>query len=102
MLSALSETVANSTRTTWRPNPVFCSVATHSPDIDRMLSAAREEPSPRQRMFWPTRDAALLRFLATTGARAEEACGVTIGELDRYGYSQHTAWAPRYIPVRDL
>lgn len=52
-------------------------------DIERMLSAAMEEPSSRQRMFWPTRDAALLRFLATTGARAEEACGVTIGELDR-------------------
>ena len=52
-------------------------------DIQRMLSAAMEEPSSRQRMFWPTRDAALLRFLATTGARAEEACGVTIGDLDR-------------------
>ena len=52
-------------------------------DIERMLSAALEEPNSRQRMFWPTRDAALLRFLSTTGARAEEACGVTIGELDR-------------------
>ncbi len=48
-----------------------------------MLSAAGEKPNSRQRMFWPSRDAALLRFLATTGARAEEACGVTIGELDR-------------------
>ncbi|HVL05854.1 MAG TPA: tyrosine-type recombinase/integrase [Acidimicrobiales bacterium] len=52
-------------------------------DLERMLSAAQEASSSRQRMFWPTRDAALLRFLATTGARAEEACGVTIGELDR-------------------
>ena len=48
-----------------------------------MLAAAKEAPSSRQRMYWPTRDAALLRFLATTGARAEEACGVNIGELDR-------------------
>lgn len=52
-------------------------------DVERMLSAAKEAPSSRQRMYWPTRDAALLRFLTTTGARAEEACGVTIGELDR-------------------
>ena len=52
-------------------------------DVERMLSAANDEPGTRQRMFWPTRDAALLRFLATTGARAEEACGVLIGELDR-------------------
>ena len=52
-------------------------------EIERMLSAAMEEPGARPRMFWPTRDAALLRFLATTGARAEEACGVTISELDR-------------------
>ena len=34
-------------------------------------------------MFWPARDVALMRFLVGTGARAEEACGVTIGELDR-------------------
>jgi site-specific recombinase XerD len=52
-------------------------------DVERILAAAAEGPSGRQRMFWPTRDVALLRFLATTGARAEEACGVTIGELDR-------------------
>ena len=52
-------------------------------DVERILSAANEDPSGRQRMFWSTRDVALLRFLATTGARAEEACGVTIGELDR-------------------
>ena len=48
--------------------------------VDRQLATA---PKSRQRMYWPTRDAALLRFLSTTGARAEEACGVTIGELDR-------------------
>ena len=52
-------------------------------DVERMLAAAAEEPRQRQRMFWPTRDVALLRFLATTGARAEETCGVTIAELDR-------------------
>ncbi len=52
-------------------------------DVERMLAAAAEEPRARQRMFWPTRDVALLRFLATTGARAEEACGVSIAELDR-------------------
>jgi site-specific recombinase XerD len=34
-------------------------------------------------MFWPARDVALTRFLVGTGARAEEACGVTIGEVDR-------------------
>ncbi len=52
-------------------------------DVERMLAAAAQAPRPRQRLFWPTRDAALLRFLATTGARAEEACGVSIAELDR-------------------
>ena len=45
--------------------------------------AARTEPRGRQRMFWPARDVALVRFLVSTGARAEEACGVTIGEVDR-------------------
>lgn len=34
-------------------------------------------------MYWPARDVALMRFLASTGARAEETCAVTIGELDR-------------------
>lgn len=52
-------------------------------DVERMLSAAKEDPSSRQRMFWPARDTALVLFLATTGARAEEVCGVAVGELDR-------------------
>ena len=29
-------------------------------------------PPERQRMFWPTPDVGLVRFLATTGARAED------------------------------
>jgi integrase len=52
-------------------------------DLERILSAAKEVRIGRQRMLWPTRDVALVRFLATTGARAEETCAVTIGELDR-------------------
>ena len=52
-------------------------------DLERILSAAQEGATGRQRMFWPARDLALVRFLATTGARAEETCAVTIGELDR-------------------
>ena len=52
-------------------------------DVERLLAAARAEPIGRQRMFWPARDVALMRFLVGTGARAEEACGVTIGEVDR-------------------
>lgn len=63
--------------------PVRRPKAPDTEDVERMLAAAKEAPSSRQRMYWPTRDTALLRFLATTGARAEEACGVTIGELDR-------------------
>jgi site-specific recombinase XerD len=34
-------------------------------------------------MWWPARDIAVLRFLATTGSRAEEVCEVTIAEIDR-------------------
>ena len=52
-------------------------------DVERILAAAGDEPRGRQRMFWPARDVALMRFLVGTGARAEEACGVTIGKLDR-------------------
>lgn len=52
-------------------------------DVERVLAAASDEPRARQRMYWPARDVALVRFLASTGARAEELCGVTIGELDR-------------------
>jgi site-specific recombinase XerD len=52
-------------------------------DLERLLAAANETSTGRQRMYWPTRDVALIRFLASTGARAEETCAVTIGELDR-------------------
>lgn len=52
-------------------------------DVERIRAAAADKPGARQRMFWPARDVALVRFLATTGARAEETCGATIGELDR-------------------
>ena len=52
-------------------------------DVERIRDAADEDPTGRQRMYWPTRDVALVRFLASTGARAEEASGATIGELDR-------------------
>jgi site-specific recombinase XerD len=52
-------------------------------DVESVLAAAGDEPRGRQRMFWQARDVALVRFLASTGARAEEVCGVTIGEVDR-------------------
>jgi len=51
--------------------------------VEAMITAARSEPTDRQRMFWPDRDVALLRFLAGSGARAEEVCGATIAEIDR-------------------
>jgi len=43
--------------------------------VEAMITAARSEPTGRQRMFWPDRDVALLRFMAGSGARAEEVCG---------------------------
>lgn len=51
--------------------------------MEAMVIAAQDEPTGRQQMFWPARDVALLRFLAGSGARAEEVCGGTIGEIDR-------------------
>ena len=57
--------------------------AVEEPDVEAMVRAAQAEPTGRQQMFWPVRDVALLRFLAGTGARAEEVCGATIGEIDR-------------------
>jgi len=57
--------------------------ALSSDDIEAMATAASSASSGRQRMFWPARDVAIVRFLAGTGARAEEACGVTIGDIDR-------------------
>ncbi|MDQ6838292.1 MAG: tyrosine-type recombinase/integrase [Actinomycetota bacterium] len=52
-------------------------------DVEAMATAAEEAASGRQKMFWPTRDVAIVRFLAGTGARAEELCGVTVGDIDR-------------------
>ena len=52
-------------------------------DVERLLAAANHKASGRQRMYWPARDVALVRFLVGTGGRAEEVCGVTVGELDR-------------------
>ena len=52
-------------------------------DVELLLAAAKQEARGRERMYWPARDVALVRFLGGTGARAEEVCGVTIGELDR-------------------
>ena len=65
------------------PRPQRRPRAPQDEDVERILAAAGDEPRGRQRMFWPARDVALMRFLVGTGARAEEACGVTIGELDR-------------------
>ncbi len=65
------------------PRPQRRPRAPEDDDVERIRAAASEEPRGRQRMFWPARDAALVRFLASTGARAEEVCGATIGELDR-------------------
>jgi len=57
--------------------------AVEEADVETMVFAAQVDPTGRQQMFWPVRDVALLRFLAGTGARAEEICGATIGEIDR-------------------
>ena len=65
------------------PRPQRRPRAPEDDDVERLLAAARAEPSGRQRMFWPVRDVALVRFLVGTGARAEEVCGVSIGEVDR-------------------
>ncbi len=72
-----SELLRVSSRSQRRPRAV------EEPEVEAMVAAARVEPTGRQQMFWPVRDVALLRFLAGTGARAEEICGATIGELDR-------------------
>ena len=51
--------------------------------VELLLTAAKREARGRERMYWPARDVALVRFLAGTGGRAAEVCGATIGELDR-------------------
>ncbi len=72
-----SELLRVSSRSQRRPRAV------EEPDVEAMMFAAQAEPTGRQQMFWPVRDVALLRFLAGTGARAEEICGASIGEIDR-------------------
>jgi site-specific recombinase XerD len=72
-----SELLRVSARAQRRPRAV------EESDVEAMVAAALMEPTGRQQMFWPARDVALLRFLAGTGARAEEICGATIGEIDR-------------------
>jgi len=72
-----SELLRISRRTQRRPRAVDADA------VEVMITAARDEPTDRQRMFWPDRDVALLRFLAGSGARAEEVCGATIAEIDR-------------------
>ena len=72
-----SELLRVSARAQRRPRAV------EGTDVEAMVASARAEPTGWQQMFWPARDVALLRFLAGTGARAEEICGATIGEIDR-------------------
>ncbi len=72
-----SELLRVSSRAQRRPRAV------EEAEVQAMVAAAQAEPSGRQQMFWPARDVALLRFLAGTGARAEEIYGATIGEIDR-------------------
>jgi len=64
-----SELLRVSHRTRRRPRAVDADA------VEVMITAARDEPTDRQRMFWPDRDVALLRFLAGSGA--------TITEIDR-------------------
>jgi len=72
-----SELLRVSHRTQRRPRAVDADA------VEAMITAARAAPTDRQRMFWPDRDVALLRFLAGSGAHAEEVCGATITEIDR-------------------
>ncbi|MDQ1492337.1 MAG: integrase/recombinase XerD [Actinomycetota bacterium] len=65
------------------PRPQRRPKALSAEDVDRFLATAAQPAPPRQRIWWPTRDFALVRFLATTGARAEETCAVRIGDIDR-------------------
>ena len=65
------------------PRPGRRPKALSAEDVARLLAAAAQAGPPRQRLWWPTRDVALVRFLATTGARAEEVCALRIGDLDR-------------------
>jgi len=74
-----SELLRVSRRTQRRPRAVDADA------VEAMITAARVGPTDRQRMFWPDRDVALLRFLAGSDARAEEVCGATIAEIDRRG-----------------
>jgi integrase/recombinase XerC len=87
------------------PRPQRRPKALSAEDVDRFLAAAAQPAPPRQRIWWPTRDLALVRFLAGTGARAEETCAVRIGDIDRRAerpiWRVHTAKGgkPRDVPL---
>ena len=51
-------------------------------DLEELVAEALR-PAATGRMWWPARDVALLRFMAGSGARAEEVCHVVLGEVDR-------------------
>jgi site-specific recombinase XerD len=59
-------------------------------EVARLIEAAAEAPNPGTRMWWPRRDVALMRFMASTGARAEEVCTVRTDEVDRR--AEHPIW----------
>ena len=65
------------------PQPPRRPKALSDEEVERLLEAAAQPATGRQRLWWPTRDVALVRFLAATGARAEETCAVRIGDIDR-------------------
>ena len=49
---------------------------------DDLLAAAAVDPPAGTRQFWPERDLAIVQFLASTGARAEELCGARLSHFD--------------------
>lgn len=65
-----------------RPSPQRRPRALSADDVERLLAEAAR-PAGQGRMWWPARDVAVVRFMATTGARAEEVCEVTVAEIDR-------------------
>jgi site-specific recombinase XerD len=54
-----------------------------APEAVERLIADASLPTTEGRMWWPDRDVAVVRFMATTGARAEELCEVRIEDIDR-------------------
>lgn len=49
-------------------------------DVESMIEAA-QQPSKRARSAWPTRDAAIIDFIASTGTRNGETCALRIGDI---------------------